>query len=81
MHRKYLTKGPLPASRKDGEWQPGHYFWKACLFLYRQFLALPMMQRLGMAEFGDRGRPPSGHVLPGLGCLAFTEAIHLILFG
>ena len=39
--------------------------WKRYLFLNPQFLALLMMQRLGMAEFGDRGRLPSGHVLPG----------------
>ena len=39
--------------------------WKRYLFLNPQFLALLMLQRLGMANFGDRGRLPSGHVLPG----------------
>jgi hypothetical protein len=35
------------------------------LFLNPQFLALLMLQRLGVAKFGDRGRLPSEHVLPG----------------
>jgi hypothetical protein len=39
--------------------------WKRYVFLNPQFLALLMLQRLGMANFGDRGRLPSGHVLPG----------------
>jgi N-acetylglucosaminyldiphosphoundecaprenol N-acetyl-beta-D-mannosaminyltransferase len=39
--------------------------WKRYLFLNPQFLALLIVQRLGMANFGDRGRLPSEHVLPG----------------
>jgi len=39
--------------------------WKRYLFLNPQFLALLMLQRLGVAKFGDRGRLPSEHVLPG----------------
>lgn len=39
--------------------------WKRYLYLNPQFLALLMLQRLGMASFGDRGRLPSEQVLPG----------------
>jgi N-acetylglucosaminyldiphosphoundecaprenol N-acetyl-beta-D-mannosaminyltransferase len=39
--------------------------WKRYLFLNPQFLALLMLQRLGMANFADRGRLPSERVLPG----------------
>lgn len=39
--------------------------WKRYLFLNPHFLVLLIVQRLGLANFGDRGRVPSGHVLPG----------------
>ena len=39
--------------------------WKRYFFLNPQFLALLMLQRLGLASFGDRGKIPSGQVLPG----------------
>ena len=39
--------------------------WKRYLFLNPQFLALLILQRLGITDFEDRGRLPSEHVLPG----------------
>lgn len=39
--------------------------WKRYLFLNPQFLVLLTLQRLGLAQFGDRGRMPSEEVLPG----------------
>jgi N-acetylglucosaminyldiphosphoundecaprenol N-acetyl-beta-D-mannosaminyltransferase len=39
--------------------------WKRYLFLNPHFLVLLIFQRLGLANFGDRGRIPSGRVLPG----------------
>ena len=39
--------------------------WKRYLLLNPQFLILLSLQRLGIAHFGDRGKIPSEHVLPG----------------
>jgi N-acetylglucosaminyldiphosphoundecaprenol N-acetyl-beta-D-mannosaminyltransferase len=39
--------------------------WKRYLWLNPQFLALLMLQRLGVVNFGDRGRFPSARVIPG----------------
>ncbi|HTB92856.1 MAG TPA: WecB/TagA/CpsF family glycosyltransferase [Candidatus Sulfotelmatobacter sp.] len=39
--------------------------WKRYFFLNPQFLALLMLQRLGLASFGDRGKLPSAQILPG----------------
>ena len=39
--------------------------WRRYLFLNPQFLALLMIQRLGLASFGDRGKIPSEQILPG----------------
>ena len=42
-----------------------HRLWKRYLFLNPQFLALLILQKLGMSNFGDRGKLPSEQVLPG----------------
>lgn len=39
--------------------------WKRYFFLNPRFLALLLLQRLGLASFGDRGKLPTEHVLPG----------------
>ena len=39
--------------------------WNRYLWLSPQFLALLLLQRLGLVQFADRGRRPSQYVLPG----------------
>ena len=39
--------------------------WKRYFLLNPQFLALLMLQRLGLASFGNRGKLPSEQILPG----------------
>jgi len=63
-------QAPLWMQKRGLEWlfrlsREPRRLWNRYLLLSPRFLALLLLQRLGLAEFADRGRLPSEYVLPG----------------
>lgn len=65
-----LQQAPLWMQQRGLEWlfrlsREPLRLWSRYLLLTPQFLALLLLQRLGLSQFADYGRQPSEHVLPG----------------
>jgi N-acetylglucosaminyldiphosphoundecaprenol N-acetyl-beta-D-mannosaminyltransferase len=65
-----LEQAPLWMQQRGLEWlfrlsREPRRLWDRYLLMSPQFLALLLLQRLGVSEFADYGRQPSEHVLPG----------------